>query len=96
MNLRHHLVDVVAEFFYPRLVYCRNEYAGSLFLGEPTVFKFVQAPVGFCGGSEGEFVIFFPGVCIYLVENYIHWFIGRPYILQGLFHHLHLFFEFRV
>ena len=95
MDLRNHLVDVVAEFLYTDLFLGRNEDAGHLFLGYPAVFQFFQRPVGLCFRLQAEFVIFLILILVNLVEYDINWLVGSVNIFQGPFYDLHLFLEIR-
>ena len=96
MNLRNHLVDVVAEFFYAGLFDGGNEDAGRLFLGNPAVPEFFEGPVFRSFGLQGIFVVFFVCVVVYLIEYHIHRFVGGPDVPERFFHDGHLFLEIGV
>ena len=95
MDLRNHLVDVVAEFLYADLFLGGNEDTGHLFLGYPAVFQFFQRPVGLCFRLQAEFVIFLILILVNLVEYDLNRLVGSVDIFQCPFYDFHLFLEIR-
>lgn len=69
MNLRNHLVKIVAEFFYAYFLLGGDEDAGGLLLGYPAVFKLFQGPVAVSFWLQGEFVVGLVAVGVDLVED---------------------------
>ena len=93
MNLRNHLVDVVAEFFYPYPLFCRDKDTRGFFAGYPAVFQLLKRSVDFLFRFQGEFIIFLPGVGVHLVKYHIERFARSIYISKCLLYNLHLFLE---
>ena len=45
MNLRNHLIEVVAEFIDIRLINSGHEYARGLLLGDPRVLQLIKGEI---------------------------------------------------
>ena len=96
MNLRNHLVQIVAEFFYADALLGGDEDAGGLFLGDPAVFQLVQGAVPVVFRFQGELVVRLVGIGVHFVENDKDGLVDGPDFTKGLFHDLHLLLEVRV
>ena len=45
MDFCDHFVEVGAQFVYAGFVFCRDEYARGVFLGDPAVLEFIEGVV---------------------------------------------------
>ena len=93
MNLRNHLVKVVAEFFYADALFRRDEDARGFLHGDPAVLELFQRAVPVVFRLQGEFVVGLVGIGVHFVEHDVNRFVHGADVSEGFLHDGHLFLE---